>query len=231
MTGSGRATARGVLTVFAASPDQGRGLARDMAVRWALEEIGRPYEVRPVALSELRNVTHLARQPFGQIPAWEEDDVRLFESGAIVLHLAQTEDVLLPPEPAARARALTWMFAATATVEPAVTHLETARRAYGAEAWRETALAPLIDTVARRLEALASIVAGREWLEDRFTAADILMIQVLRRLEGTNALDARPTLAAWVERGKARLAFQRAFEAQKETWRTTAPVGEERDAK
>lgn len=225
MTRSGRATARGVLTVFAASPDRGGGLARDMAVRWALEEIGRPYEVRTVALSELRSAAHLARQPFGQIPAWEKDDVRLFESGAIVLNLAQTEDILLPTEPAARARALTWMFAATATVEPAVTHLETARRAYDAQTWRETALAPLIDTVARRLEALESVIAGRQWLEDRFTAADILMIQVLRRLEGTDALDARPALTAWVERGKARPAYQRAFEAQRETWRATSAEG------
>jgi len=225
MTGSGRATVPGVLTVFAASPDQGRGLARDMAVRWALEEIGRPYEVRTVALSELRDAAHLARQPFGQIPAWEDGHIRLFESGAIVLHLAQTEDVLLPPEPAARARALTWMFAATATVEPAVTHLETAHRAHAAQAWRETALAPLIDTVARRLEALESVLTSREWLEDRFTAADILMIQVLRRLEGTDVLDARPVLAAWVERGKARPAYQRAFEAQRRTWRMTSAEG------
>ncbi|MFN3352848.1 MAG: glutathione S-transferase family protein, partial [Brevundimonas sp.] len=225
MTESAVSTSRGVLTVFAASPDQGRGLARDMAVRWALEEIGRPYEVRTVALSELRSSAHLARQPFGQIPAWEEDDVRLFESGAIVLHLAQAEEILLPTEPAARARVLTWMFAAAATVEPALTHLETARRAYGAEAWLETALAPLIDTVARRLEALESVLGSREWLEDRFSAADILMIQVLRRLEGTDALDTWPALTAWVERGKALPAYQRAFEAQKETWRMTSPEG------
>lgn len=231
MTGAGIPVSRGVLTVFAASPDQGRGLARDMAVRWALEKIGRPYEVKPVALSELRSAAHLERQPFGQIPVWEDGDVRLFESGAIVLHLASTEDVLLPTEPAARARALTWMFAAAATVEPAVTHLETARRAYGAEPWRETALAPLIDTLARRLVALESVLADREWLAGRFTAADILMIQVLRRLEGTDMLDARPVLAAWVERGKARPALRRAFDAQRETWRSTAPGAEEPGAK
>lgn len=225
MTGSTSPAARGVLTVFAASPDHGRGLARDMAVRWALEEIGRAYEVRTVALADLQSAAHLARQPFGQIPAWEENGVTLFESGAIVLHLAQGEEGLLPTDPAARARTLTWMFAAASTVEPVVVHLETARRAYGTQPWREPALAPLVDMVSRRLDPLEQILSGRTWLEDSFTAADLLMIQVLRRLEGTTLLEARPALSGWMARGRARPAFQRAFAAQQETWRTTSQAG------
>ncbi len=222
MTGTAVKTPRGVLTAFAASPDQGRGLARDMAVRWALEEAGRPYDVRTVALQDLRNRAHLQRQPFGQIPTWQDGDTRLFESGAIVLHLAEANEGLLPTDPAARARALSWMFAAAATVEPAVTHLEVARRAYGTAPWREAALTPLVEAVARRLEALDSVLKGQEWLDGRFTAGDLLMIQVLRRLEGGDLLDAWPALTAWVERGKARPAFQRAFEAQRESWRRTS---------
>jgi glutathione S-transferase len=225
MSGTGSATPSGVLTVFAASPDRGRGLARDMAVRWALEEIERPYVVRTVALSELCEAAHLARQPFGQIPVWEEDDVTLFESGAIVLHLAQADERLLPMEPAPRARALTWMFAAVSTLEPAVVHLETAQRTYSAEMWREPALTPLVDTVRKRLDALERVVGRNEWLEGRFTVGDLLMVQVLRRLEGTKLLSAFPSLVGLVERGMARSGFQRAFAAQQETWRrTSAPA-------
>jgi glutathione S-transferase len=227
MTGS--SAVQGVLTVFAASPDQGRGLARDMAVRWALEEIGRPYAVETVNLSQLSSAAHRARQPFGQIPAWEEDGVRLFESGAIVLHLAQSAGVLLPTDPPSRSRVLTWVFAAVSTVEPAIIHLETSRRTYAGEAWSASALEPLTDTVRRRLEALQLELAEREWLVDGFSVADILMTQTLRRLEGTDLLDDFAGLQALVERGKARPAFRRAFDAQRETWlKTSAPQGRHR---
>lgn len=218
-----------IITVFARSPDQGNGLARDMAVRWALEEIDRPYAVRTVALGKLKNPDHLARQPFGQIPAYEDDDIALFESGAIVWYLAQREEKLLPTDLSARARAMAWMFAAASTVEPAIVHWETARRAYAKTPWQQEALRPLEDILRLRLAALDTVLTDREWLEDGFTAGDLLVIQALRRLEGTDLLEAYPHLPAYMARGKTRPAFMRAFQAQRETWlsTTTAP---DRDA-
>lgn len=188
----------------------------------ALEEIGQPYAVRTVALSKLKEADHLARQPFGQIPAYEDEETALFESGAIVLHLGQADARLLPAEAPARARAMTWMFAATSTIEPAIVHLETAQRAYAAQAWRDAALQPLEYVLHRRLAALEAYLHGREWLEDRFTAGDLLMIQALRRLEGNQILAAYPRIAAYLARGMARPGFARAFAAQRETWLATA---------
>lgn len=214
------------LTVFAGSPDRGRGLARDMTVRWALEEVGLPYRVRPVAMADLQGADHLSHQPFGQIPAYEEAGLVLFETGAIVLHLAGRRPGLLPPDQGARARAISWMFAAANTLEPPVVHLETAGFAYAGQPWEAAARQPLEDLVERRLSALDRHLDGRDWLEGAFSAGDLMMIQVLRRLAGTGLTRPHPRLEAYVARGEARPAFQRAFAAQLETYRSTTAAGD-----
>lgn len=209
------------ITVFAASPDRGRGLARDMAVRWALEKLGLPYEVRAVALKDLRGPEHIVLHPFGQIPVFQDEDVTLFESGAIVQYLAERRPGLLPSDLGQRARALTWMFASANTVEPPIVHLETARYAYKDEPWKVAALGPLEEAVTRRLSALDRHLEGRTWLEEEFSAGDVLMVQTLRRLAGADLLGCHSNLVAYVARGESRPAFQRAFGAQRETWQDT----------
>lgn len=215
----------GTLTVFAGSPDRGRGLARDMTVRWALEELGLPYRVRPVAMADLQRADHLSLQPFGQIPAYEDAGIVLFETGAIVLHLAGQRPGLLPTDQAARARTISWMFAAANTLEPPVIHLETAGFAYAGQPWEAAAYRPLEDVIGRRLAALDRHLAGRDWLEEDFSAGDLLMIQVLRRLGGTGLTSPHPCVLTYVARGEDRPAFRRAFAAQLETYRSTTPAG------
>lgn len=213
------------LTVFAGSPDGGRGLARDMAVRWALEELGLAYEVRTVALPDLRGRSHTALHPFGQIPVYQDEDVALFESGAIVLYLAERRPGLLPSSSSGRARALTWMFASANTVEPSIIHLETARHAYSGNPWKAAALVPLEEAVRWRLSALERHLEARPWLEHEFSAGDLLMVQALRRLGGTGLLGSHASLVDYVARGEGRPAFGRAFDAQRQTWSET--VGQE----
>ena len=135
------------ITAFAKSPDKGRGLARDMQVRWALEEVGQPYDVRLVSMKALKQPAHLARQPYGQIPTYEEGDLVLFESGAIVLHIAQTHEGLLPKDTNARARVLTWMFDAHSTIEPPIVNLDIAELEEGDKPWSADRLpAPRVET-------------------------------------------------------------------------------------
>jgi glutathione S-transferase len=204
-----------VITAFAASPDRGRGLARDMAVRWAFEEVGQPYDVELVSFAEMKLAPHLARQPFGQIPSYVDDDLVLFESGAIVLHIAGLRPGLLPADPAARARAIAWMFAAFATVEQPITELELAALVERDAGWF-AARQPLLDErVRRRLGQLADRLGAADWLDGGFSAGDLVMINVLRRLDGSPLLAEFPVLAAYVARGEARPAFQRAFAAQR----------------
>lgn len=202
------------ITAFANSPDRGRGLARDMQVRWALEEVGQPYDVRLVTFAQLKEPAHKARQPFGQIPTYEADGLVLFESGAIVLHIAETHDGLLPKDPSARARAIAWMFDAHSTVEPVIVARESAILTEGDKPWHAARLPMLEDRIRVRLKDLAERLGDKEWLEGEFSAGDLLMIGVLRRLHSSGMLKDYPGLAAYVARGEARPAFQRAFAAQ-----------------
>lgn len=202
------------ITAFANSPDRGRGLARDMQVRWALEEVGQPYDVRLVTFAQLKEPAHKARQPFGQIPTYEADGLVLFESGAIVLHIAETHDGLLPKDPNARARAIAWMFDAHSTVEPVIVGRESAILTEGDKPWHAARLPMLEDRIRVRLKDLAERLGDKDWLEGEFSAGDLLMIGVLRRLHSSGMLKDYPSLAAYVARGEARPAFQRAFAAQ-----------------
>ena len=203
-----------IITAFERSPDRGRGLARDMPVRWALEEVGQRYDVRLVSFGEMKEPAHRARHPFGQIPTYEEGDLTLFESGAIVLHIAQLHAGLLPDEANARARAIAWMFAALATVQPPIVDREAAMYLERDKPWFEERLPILEDRIRVRLGELASRLGDADWLDDAFSAGDLLMVTVLRRLESSRILDDYPNLAAYVARGEARPAYKRAFDAQ-----------------
>ncbi|HEX3810491.1 MAG TPA: glutathione S-transferase family protein [Rhizomicrobium sp.] len=202
------------ITAFANSPDRGRGLARDMHVRWALEEVGQPYDVRLLTFEEMKEPAHLARHPFGQIPTYEEGDLALFESGAIIFHIAQHHAGLLPADANARARAVTWMFAALSTIEPPILELQTAKFAEHDKPWAAERMPLVMDRIRVRLAALSKRLPDADWLDGAFSAGDLLMIEVLRRLSASGLLSEFPNLAAYVARGEARPAFQRAFAAQ-----------------
>jgi glutathione S-transferase len=203
-----------ILTAFDRSPDGGRGLARDTRVRWALEEAGLSCEVRPVAFAALKEPAHLARNPFGQIPTFEEDGLVLFETGAIVLHIAQAHPGLLPAAPDARARATSWMFAALSTIEPPILELQNAKFAEGDRPWAEARLPLVKDRIRDRLKPLSTRLGDAPWLDGEFSAGDLLMVSVLLRVRPSGLLDEFPNLAAYVARGEARPAYQRAFAAQ-----------------
>jgi len=205
---------RPVITAFERSPDRGRGLARDMRVRWALEEAGQPYDVRLVSFEAMKQSAHRAVQPFGQIPSYEEGDLVLFESGAIVLHVAQRSADLLPADPGGRARAIAWMFAALNTVEPPILDLQNAMFHEGAKPWAEERMPLVRERIRDRLRALAEYLGDADWLDGAFSAGDLLMIAVLLRVKPSGLLAEFPSLAAYVARGEARPAYQRAFAAQ-----------------
>jgi glutathione S-transferase len=202
------------VTAFANSPDRGRGLARDMQVRWALEEVGQAYDVRLVSFGDMKESAHRARQPFGQIPSYEDGDLTLFESGAIVLHIAEQHAGLLPPDANARARAIAWMFAAHSTVEPVIVNREIAILLEREKPWHTERL-PLVEKrIRNRLKELSSRLGEADWLDGAFSAGDLLMVGVLRRLGSSGMLDEYPNLAGYVGRAEARPAFKRAFAAQ-----------------
>lgn len=203
-----------IITAFERSPDRGQGLARDMRVRWALEEVGRPYNVRLVSFKAMKEPAHLALHPFGQIPTYEEGDLALFESGAIVLHIAAHHSGLLPDDANARARAITWMFGALSTVEPPIVEREIATYLERDHAWYEERLPILEDRVRGRLDELSSRLGDADWLDGEFSAGDLMMVTVLRRLQGSDLLDEYPNLSTYIARGEARPAYQRAFDAQ-----------------
>ena len=202
------------ITAFESSPDRGRGLARDMPVRWALEEVGQPYDVRLVSFGAMKEPPHRALHPFGQIPTYEEGDLALFESGAIVLHIAGRHAGLLPEDAKARARAIAWMFAALNTVEPPIVERSTATLLERDKPWHAERLPILDDRVRVRLGELSSRLGDADWLDGGFSAGDLLMVTVLRRLDGSGLLEEHPNLAAFVARGEARPAYKRAFAAQ-----------------
>lgn len=202
------------ITAFERSPDRGKGLARDMRVRWALEEVGQPYEVRLLSFQAMKEPDHLALHPFGQIPTFEEGDLALFESGAIVFHIAETHPGLLPTEANARARAIGWMFAAINTVEPPLIDRVVAKILEGDRSWADERL-PLVDArIHQRLRELSARLGDAEWLDGAFSAGDLLMVTVLMRAKAGGFLNDYPNLAAYVERAEARPAYQRAFAAQ-----------------
>jgi glutathione S-transferase len=202
-----------IVGVFANSPDGGRGLARDMAVRWALAEAGLDWTLRPLSFTDLKTPEHKARQPFGQIPSYEADGLTLFESGAIVLHIAETHG-LLPIDAPARAGAIAWMFAAVSTIEPVIVEREVAVLLEGDHPWTPQRLPGLEARLRVRLADLASALGDRAWLAGDFSAADILMVCVLRRPAAAMLLGDYPALAAYVARAEARPAFQTAFAEQ-----------------
>ncbi|VWX47045.1 glutathione S-transferase family protein [Novosphingobium sp. 9U] len=202
------------ITAFESSPDRGRGLARDMRVRWALEEVGQPYEVRLLSFAEMKEPAHLALQPFGQIPSYEEDGLVLFETGAIVLHIASRRTGLLPQDEAARKRAVAWMFAALNTVEPPIVEHSMALVLERDKPWFAARMPMLEQRVDQRLEQLSRALGDAEWLECGFSAGDLMMVSVLLRIRSSGLLSAYPNLEAYLARGEARPAYQRAFAAQ-----------------
>lgn len=205
---------RPTITAFQNSPDRGRGLARDMPVRWALEEVGQPYDVRLLSFGEMKEPPHRALHPFGQIPTYQDGALSLFESGAIVLHIAERHGGLLPADADARARAITWMFAAVSTVEPPIVERAMATLLEREKIWHAERLAMLDDRVRNRLGELSVRLGDAPWLEGEFSAGDLLMVSVLRRLHGSGLLDTYPNLSAYVARGEARPAYKRAFAGQ-----------------
>ncbi|QQR37496.1 glutathione S-transferase family protein [Devosia oryziradicis] len=213
------------ITAFATSPDRGRGLARDMQVRWALEEVGQPYDVRLVSFQAMKAPAHRAVHPFGQIPTYEDGELSLFESGAIVLHIAERHLGLLPEEPNARARAIMWMFAAVDTLKAPIIEREAAWLIERDKSWFAERQIMLDGNVRKRLGELSVRLGEADWLDGDFSAADIMMVGLLRRLETTSLLDDYPNLLAYVARGKARPAFKRAFAAQYAVFTDSQPVG------
>ncbi|HUB89013.1 MAG TPA: glutathione S-transferase family protein [Dyella sp.] len=202
------------ITAFERSPDGGKGLARDTRVRWALEEAGQPYKVRAVSFSAMKEPAHLAVHPFGQIPTYEEGDLVLFESGAIIFHIASRHPGLLPDDANARARAITWMFAALNTVEPPILELVIVKFAEGDKPWSKERLPLVADRIRHRLGQLSARLGAAEWLDGAFSAGDLMMVSVLLRTRPSGILNEFPSLAAYAARGEARPAYQRAFAAQ-----------------
>jgi glutathione S-transferase len=202
------------ISAFESSPDRGRGLARDMRVRWALEEVGQPYEVRLLSFEAMKEPAHLARQPFGQIPSYEEGDLVLFETGAIIFHIAERYPGLLPADADARARAIMWMFAALSTIEPPVIEREAFMLMERDKPWYEARLPILDERVRNRLGRLADRLGDANWLDGDFSAGDLMMVEVLLRPAAAGLLPDYPNLGAYVARAQARPAFERAFAAQ-----------------
>src|SRR3954452_4608314 len=202
------------ITAFERSPDGGKGLARDTRVRWALEEVGQPYQVRPVSFRAMKEPAHLAVHPFGQIPTYEEGDLALFETGAIVFHIAERHAGLLPDDANARARAITWMFAALSTVEPPILELVNAKLLEGDKPWSAERMPLVRDRVRDRLGQLSRRLGDADWLDGAFSAGGLMMVSVLLRLRASGLPDESRTRPAYAARGKARPAYKRAFEAQ-----------------
>ncbi|MES2855073.1 MAG: glutathione S-transferase family protein [Bdellovibrionota bacterium] len=210
-----------IITGFKTSPDRGRGLARDMRVRWALEEVGQPYDVRLVTFPEMKESEHKALHPFGQIPTYQDGDLVLFESGAIILHIAEGRPGLLPADKNARARAITWMFAAVNTVEPPIVDLSLVGIFERDKSWYEERLPMLNERVNVRLKELSARLGNNDWLDGEFSAGDLMMVNVLLRLGGLGHIQNFPNLAAYIARAEARPAYKRAFTAQLAVYNAT----------
>ena len=214
-----------IITAFERSPDGGKGLARDTRVRWALEEVGQSYEVRPVSFRAMKEPAHLALHPFGKIPTYEEGDLALFETGSIVLRIAERHAGLLPKDANARARAITWMFAAINTVEPPILDLVNVKILESDKPWSKARLPLVEDRVRAPLDQLSRRLGDADWLDGAFSAGDLMMVSVLLRLKASGILDEYPNLAAYLARGEARPAYERAFAAQLATSTGKPPAG------
>ncbi|WP_420606090.1 glutathione S-transferase family protein [Novosphingopyxis sp.] len=214
------------ITAFERSPDRGKGLARDMRVRWALEEVGQPYNVRLVSFGEMKEPAHLSLHPFGQIPTYEEGDLVLFESGAILFHIAERYQGLLPRDADARARAIMWIFAALNTIEPPIIDRGVTLMLERDESWYEQRLAAIDDRIRVRLGELSRRLGDADWLDGAFRAGDLMTVEVLRRLSGSGLLEEYPNLSAYVARAEARPAFKRAFAAQLAVFERSQKEGE-----
>jgi glutathione S-transferase len=213
-TATGSLTMDIIISCFEKSPDGGKGLARDTRVRWALEEVGVPYTIRPLSFASLKEADHLSRHPFGQIPVFEQGDLVLFESGAIVFHIAEKFAGLFPSDANARARAITWMFASVSTVEPPILDLSNAKFGEGDKPWTPERLPLIIERIGQRLNPLSVRLGDADWLDGEFTAGDLMMVSVLLRLKPSGILANFPNLAAYVARAEARPAYQRAYASQ-----------------
>ena len=212
------------LTTFKWVPPFAQGLVRDLRVRWALEEAGLPYEEKLISVGEQNSPAHRALQPFGQVPVYEEDGLTLFESAAIVMHIGGRCSTLLPVDPARRARAVTWMFAAMNSVEPAVQNLASIDGFFAHEEWAKLRRPGAEKHAEGRLNGLAAALEGRDYLEREFTGADLLMCTVLRLLRHTALVKNIPVLAAYQSRCESRPAFQRALAAQLAPFEKYAPA-------
>ena len=213
------------ITAFKQSPDRGRGLARDMRVRWALEEVGQPYEVRLLSFAEMKEPAHLRLHPFGQIPTYEEGDLALFESGAIVFHIAERHPGLLPVDKNARTRAIGWMFASINTIEPPILDLQNAKLLEGDKPWSQQRLPLVQDRIRVRLGQLSTRLGDADGLDGAFSAGDLMMVAVLFRLKPSGMLDEYPRLSDYVARGESRPAFKRAFADQLAVFTASQPTG------
>ena len=216
---------RTTITAFEHSPDRGQGLARDTRVRWALQEVGRPYDVRLLSFAALKEPQHLALHPFAQIPTYEQGHLALFETGGIILHIAERHPGLLPDDAEARARAISWMFAAVNTVEPPILELSIARLVEGDQPWTPARLPLIAERVRVRLDQLGAYLGDAEWLDGAFSAGDLMMVSVLLRLKPSGMLDTFPSLAAYCARGEARPAYGRAFSAQLAVFKASQQPG------
>jgi glutathione S-transferase len=212
------------VTAFRWVPPFAQGLVRDLRVRWALEEAGLGYEERLITAEEQSSDGYHRLQPFGQVPVYQEDDLTLFESGAIVLHVAERSEALMPADPAGRARARTWAFAALNSVEPQIQQLAEIDLFHPDEAWAAQRRPAAVEAVQARLAKLARWLDGRDYLEDRFTAGDLLMTSVLRILRHTDLLAEVPVLDAYRQRCEARPAFQKALADQLAPFAANAPA-------
>lgn len=211
------------ITAFANSPDRGQGLARDMPIRWALEEVGQAYEVRLLSFAEMKEPAHLTLHPFGQIPTYEEGDLALFETGAITFHIAERHAGLLPRDAEGRARAIAWMFAALNTVEPPIVEREAASYMERDKPWHEHRLPIMEDRIRTRLDQLSARLGEAKWLNGAFSTGDLMMVSVLLRLKASSDMLAEfPNLSAYVARGEARPAYKRAFAAQLEVFEASS---------
>lgn len=203
-----------IITAFERSPDGGRGLARDTRIRWALEEVGQRFRVQHLSFAAMKEPAHLARSPFGQIPTYEEDGLVLFETGSIVLHIAERHAGLLPRDAHARARAISWMFAAVNTVEPPILDLVSTKILEADRPWSQDRMPLILDRIRARLKPLSDHLGSADWLDGEFSAGDLMMVSVLVRLKPSGVVNEYSNLVAYVARGEARPAYVRAFEAQ-----------------
>lgn len=211
------------VTAFRWVPDFAAGLVRDLRIRWALEEIDRPYRVRLLDAMNPRPAEYFQEQPFGQVPAFRDDRVQLFESGAILIHLAIEEERLLPVERNRRMRSVAWMIAALNSVEPMILELISIDIFNRGQDWTRERRPQVVEKIEARLKLLADALGDKDWFEDRFTIGDLMMVSVLRNLRHTDLVAGQPRLAAFVARGEARPAFQRALNDQLAVFKENQP--------